>query len=547
MVDDLIHGAVAFEHAQLDDWILVRTDGTPTYNFCVVVDDVTMGISHVIRGNDHLSNTPKQILCYEALGYAVPAFAHVPMILGADRSRLSKRHGATSVQAFRDAGFLPEALVNYLARLGWSHGDQEVFSRDELVALFDIKDVGASGAVFDLAKLEWLSQHSMKSMRDEELAERVRPFLPPPHRARAGRAAGPDRGRRLKERAKTLKELADKARFYFEDVSWDDLAAVDAKAMAKFFTADGAARLERLHDRLAQLDDFSAGAIEVAVRELAAELGLKLVDLAQLARVAVTGGTASPPIFDVLSILGRDGDLAAPAPGRGRRAGPIDVTLFLARHGQTDWNASRRFQGASDIGLSDRGRAQAEALGRALGGAPAGRRLREPAPAGAGDGGHRARWRHRARDPGGRAARAVARGLGGPDGGRDPERGRRPLPRVAQGAPRFPAPRRRTARPRGRAGARRARPHRGGPWRRGRGAGDRPRRRHQRLRLPPAGLVVQLPLAPARGQLLPDRGQAAPAGVDQRHVAPGPGPGKPAPHAGMTGSPGPVRRAGPPP
>ena len=143
VVDDLIHGAVAFEHGQLDDWILVRTDGTPTYNFCVVVDDVTMRISHVIRGNDHLSNTPKQILCYEALGYAVPAFAHVPMILGTDRSRLSKRHGATSVQAFRDAGILPEALVNYLARLGWSHGDQEVFSRSELVRLFDIKDVGA--------------------------------------------------------------------------------------------------------------------------------------------------------------------------------------------------------------------------------------------------------------------------------------------------------------------------------------------------------------------------------------------------------------------
>src|SRR5437870_2913552 len=157
VVNDLIHGAVVFEHRQLDDWILVRSDGTPTYNFCVVVDDVTMAITHVIRGNDHLSNTPKQILCYEAFGYAVPAFAHVSMILGADRSRLSKRHGATSVQAFRDAGILPEAMTNYLSRLGWSHGDQEIFSRAELVELFDAKDVASSAAIFDLTKLEWLS------------------------------------------------------------------------------------------------------------------------------------------------------------------------------------------------------------------------------------------------------------------------------------------------------------------------------------------------------------------------------------------------------
>src|SRR5882672_3955979 len=168
VVNDLIHGPVTFEHTQLDDWILVRTDGTPTYNFCVVVDDVTMNITHVVRGDDHLSNTPKQILCYEALDYAVPEFAHVSMILGKDRSRLSKRHGATSVQAFRDAGYIADAMVNYLARLGWSHGDQEVFSRAELVELFDIKDVASSGAVFDPTKLEWLSQHYLKTMNRSE-------------------------------------------------------------------------------------------------------------------------------------------------------------------------------------------------------------------------------------------------------------------------------------------------------------------------------------------------------------------------------------------
>ncbi len=306
VVDDLIHGPVAFEHDQLDDWILMRTDGTPTYNFCVVVDDVTMRISHVIRGNDHLSNTPKQILCYEALDYAVPAFAHVPMILGADRSRLSKRHGAMSVQAFREAGILPEAMVNYLARLGWSYGDQEIFSRAELVGLFDIKDVGASGAIFDSTKLEWLSQHYLKSMPGEALAERVRPFL-----AAAGLPATVDAdwlGRvaeTLRERAKTLVDLAEQGRFYFEPPT-----GYDAKAAAKLFTADGARRLARLAETLGALVEFTPASIETAVRGLTEELRLKLVDLAQLARLAVTGRTASPPIFDVLALVGRDEVLA---------------------------------------------------------------------------------------------------------------------------------------------------------------------------------------------------------------------------------------------
>src|SRR3989442_14942009 len=217
VVDDLIHGPVTFDHRQLDDWILVRTDGTPTYNFCVVVDDVTMGITHVVRGDDHLSNTPKQILCYEALDYAVPEFAHVSMILGKDRSRLSKRHGATSVQAFRDAGYVADAMVNYLARLGWSHGDQEVFSRAELVELFDIKDVASSGAVFDVTKLEWLSQHYLKTMNGARLAELAEPFV----RA-VGLTPPPDHPRfiamldTLRERAKTLVELVEQGRFYFE-------------------------------------------------------------------------------------------------------------------------------------------------------------------------------------------------------------------------------------------------------------------------------------------------------------------------------------------
>ncbi|HMH50588.1 MAG TPA: glutamate--tRNA ligase [Candidatus Acidoferrum sp.] len=305
VVNDLINGPVTFDHRQLDDWILVRSDGTPTYNFCVVVDDVTMGITHVIRGNDHLSNTPKQILCYEAFDYPVPEFAHVSMILGPDRGRLSKRHGSTSVQAFRDEGFLPDAMVNYLARLGWSHGDQEIFSRGELIELFDVKDVSSSGAVFDRTKLEWLNQETMKRMDDRRLAELCEPFI-----ERAGLPVPGDRAwlarvvATLKERAKTLVELVAVGRFYFVAPS-----GYDDKAAAKFLTAAGAERLDRLIARLGSAD-FAPAGLEATYRGLAEALGVKLVDLAQLSRLAVTGTTASPPIFDVLSILGREETLA---------------------------------------------------------------------------------------------------------------------------------------------------------------------------------------------------------------------------------------------
>jgi glutamyl-tRNA synthetase len=296
---------VTFEHAQLDDWILVRSDGTPTYNFCVVVDDVTMRITHVIRGNDHLSNTPKQVLCYEALDYQVPAFAHVSMILGADRARLSKRHGATSVQAYREQGILPEAMVNYLARLGWSSGDQEIFSRAELVERFDIKDVSSSGAIFDQTKLEWLSHEHIKRADGARLAAQVRPFIeaagltPPPSERLVPMLDT------LRERAKTLRELVEVGRFYFErPTTYDD------KARAKLFTPAGAERLGLLAERLAAVKPFTAATIEALYRRLVEELGLKLVDLAQLSRLAVTGRTASPPLFDVLALLGLDEVLA---------------------------------------------------------------------------------------------------------------------------------------------------------------------------------------------------------------------------------------------
>jgi glutamyl-tRNA synthetase len=306
VVDDMIHGPVTFDHRQLDDWILLRSDGTPTYNFCVVVDDVTMRITHVIRGNDHLSNTPKQVLCYDALDYAVPAFAHVSMILGADRTRLSKRHGATSVQAYREQGILAEAMVNYLARLGWASGDQELFTRGELIERFDIKDVSSSGAIFDQTKLEWLSQEYIKRIDGRDLTSRVRPFLetaglrPPADETRFLRMLDT-----LRERGKTLRELVEVGRFYFERPR-----QYDPKAATKLFGADGLQRLDALIARLGAAPSFEAPALEALFRESAAAMGLKLVDLAQLGRLAVTGGTASPPLFEVLALLGREETLA---------------------------------------------------------------------------------------------------------------------------------------------------------------------------------------------------------------------------------------------
>jgi glutamyl-tRNA synthetase len=306
VVDDAIHGPVTFDHAQLDDWILVRTDGTPTYNYCVVVDDVTMKITHVIRGDDHLSNTPKQVHCYQALGYPLPVFAHIPMILGPDKARLSKRHGATSVQAFREQGFLPEAMVNYLARLGWAHGDQEIFTPEELVRHFDLAHVGQAAAVFDPAKLEWLSLSWIKSSPGERLARELPPFL-----EKAGLPAPADSrwlagvADTLKERARTLVEMAEKARFYFRRPE-----PYEPPATAKFWGPEAAPRYALLIKRLAAQEATDPASLETLYRELAAQLELKLVDLAQLTRIAITGTTVSPPIFQVVSLLGRDETIA---------------------------------------------------------------------------------------------------------------------------------------------------------------------------------------------------------------------------------------------
>jgi len=302
---DLIKGRVAFQNEELDDFIIARSDGSPTYNFCVVVDDHDMGITHIVRGEDHVNNTPKQIQLYEAMGYPVPAFAHVPLILGLDRSRLSKRHGATSITAYRDQGFFPEAMLNYLARLGWSHGDREIFSVAELVEKFRIEDVGKSAAVFDIEKLSWVNSHYMKTLPLERLVVEVKPLLV------ARGHHGLDEGwiakmvATLRERAKTLVDLVDLASYYLSD----DIT-LDPKASAKFLKPEARPLLDDLVERLGALPCWELGPIQAVFEAMMAERQLGLGKIAQPVRVALTGGTASPGIYEVLEVVGRERSLA---------------------------------------------------------------------------------------------------------------------------------------------------------------------------------------------------------------------------------------------
>ncbi|MDA8387582.1 MAG: glutamate--tRNA ligase, partial [Nitrospiraceae bacterium] len=305
VINDLIRGPVTFDNGQLDDFIIARSDGTPTYNFVVVADDAAMKITHVIRGDDHLNNTPKQVHIYGALGLEAPKFAHLPMILGPDKTRLSKRHGATSVMAYKEMGYLPEALLNYLARLGWSFGDQEVFSIQELTGHFGLEHIGKSAAVFNPEKLLWLNGEYMRKTPPAELSGMVAPFL-----AQKGIGAGPETvGRQwfekavasLVERSKTLVQLADGMRFYLsEDV------AIDPAAREKFLTAGALDYLVDIRDALALTDEFNHENIEKVFRGVMERHGQKLAAVAQPVRVAVTGGTVSPGIFEVLEIMGRE-------------------------------------------------------------------------------------------------------------------------------------------------------------------------------------------------------------------------------------------------
>lgn len=301
VVDDVVHGKVVFQNVELDDLIIARSDGTPTYNFCVVVDDMDMKITHVIRGDDHLNNTPRQMNMLLALGCKAPVYAHLPMILGSDGAKLSKRHGAVSVLHYRDEGYLPEALLNYLVRLGWSHGDQEIFSLDEIVELFDIADVNKSASAFDGDKLAWLNQQHMIRAPAAQLVAPLRWHL-----ARAGITVGSDSILEQiilvqRERAKTLKEMAANSVFFFKAPT-----AYDEKAVNKHVTSEILKSLADLAAALGRLPDWSAVPIHDCISSCAAARDITLGKLAQPVRLAVCGGSVSPPIDATLAILGRE-------------------------------------------------------------------------------------------------------------------------------------------------------------------------------------------------------------------------------------------------
>ena len=304
IVKDVVHGDVRFENTELDDLIIARSDGSPTYNFCVVVDDWDMRITHVIRGDDHLNNTPRQINMLEALGATPPIYAHVPMILGPDGAKLSKRHGAVSVLQYREEGFLPEALLNYLVRLGWSHGDQEVFSMQEMVEHFDIHNVNKSASAFNPEKLLWLNQQHMQRSTPEHLANYLMPQVQALGIADADPAKVAAVALAQRERAKTLKEMAQNSVFFFRDFeSYDD------KAAKKNFTPEALDVLRELRKRLAEVAEFRAGEIHRVIENLAAERAVGMGKVAQPLRVAVSGTAVSPPIDATLEILGRDASL----------------------------------------------------------------------------------------------------------------------------------------------------------------------------------------------------------------------------------------------
>ncbi|MFN3744950.1 MAG: glutamate--tRNA ligase [Hyphomicrobiaceae bacterium] len=314
VVDDRVQGRVVVPNKDLDDLIILRSDGTPTYNFAVVVDDHDMGITHVIRGVDHLTNAARQTQIYGALGWDVPVFAHVPLIHGPDGAKLSKRHGAEATDAYRAMGYLPEAMRNYLVRLGWSHGDDEIMSTEQLIAWFDLDGIGRSPARFDFAKLADLNGHYIRKASDEALVRRLQEFL---EVAEGGaeklawldRDGGWDKLRialpGLKERAKTLVELIDGAAFLFIErpVSLDEKAA-------RLIDADAKATLAALIPRLEAAPEWTAAALEAEVRSFAEASGAKLGKIAQPLRAALTGRSISPPVFDVMHALGREESLA---------------------------------------------------------------------------------------------------------------------------------------------------------------------------------------------------------------------------------------------
>jgi glutamyl-tRNA synthetase len=313
VIDDQVQGRVVWRNEDLDDLILIRSDGNPVYNFAVVVDDHDMGITHVIRGDDHLTNAARQLQIYEALGWSVPVFAHIPLIHGPDGSKMSKRHGALGVDAYRAMGYLPAAMRNYLVRLGWAHGDQEIFSTEEMIAAFDLPQIGRSPARFDFAKLENLNGHYIRASTDADLLAELERLLPHVERGEelAARMTPDVRAKLLaampglKERAKTLVELLESARYVYAErpIPLDEKAKVLLDDGGRVLLAD-------LIDELASVEPWSAEATETAVRAFSERASLKLGAVAQPLRAALTGRTTSPGIFDVLAVLGKEETLA---------------------------------------------------------------------------------------------------------------------------------------------------------------------------------------------------------------------------------------------
>lgn len=308
VVEDVIRGTVSFENSNLDDFIILKSNGLPTYNFASIVDDLQMGITHVIRAEEHLSNTPRQLLCALALGYELPVFAHVPMILAPDRSKLSKRHGATSVEEFHNEGYLPEALVNYLALLGWSPGgEQEIYSIEEMITMFNLEKVVKTAAVYDINKLAWMNGHYIREYPIDKLIDAAIPFF---------QARGLLEGElskeeidffrqvieSVRERARTLKELAEAADYFYLD-QYD----YDEKGVKKAFKKEGAAELIRkLTEEINSLESFNADTTESLFHSLSERLGLSFGQLIQPARLAITGRTGGPGLFEIMALLGRE-------------------------------------------------------------------------------------------------------------------------------------------------------------------------------------------------------------------------------------------------
>ena len=313
VIEDKVQGRVAWQNSDLDDLVLLRSDGNPTYMLAVVVDDHDMGVTHIIRGNDHFTNAARQKQIYDALGWNVPVMAHIPLIHGPDGAKLSKRHGALGVDAYRAMGYLPRAMRNYLVRLGWAHGDQEIFSTDEMIAAFDLPQIGRSAARFDFAKLENINGHYIRQTGPEELLSELERILPhiPGGPALAAKLTPELRSKLLaampgvKERAKTLVDLMDGARYVFADRP----LALDDKAAA-LLGADARAVLAELSAQLKGVAPWSAATTEEAVRSFADQRGAKLGSVAQPLRAVLTGRATSPPIFDVLAVLGKEESLA---------------------------------------------------------------------------------------------------------------------------------------------------------------------------------------------------------------------------------------------